>query len=111
MATTPRLDRPPSPPEPTRHGDAPRRRAPVVAVLTVLAVLGLALAAAVAMGLFGSDDPSPDASIGEPAEDPAIGPPVGAPLDVEYGEESRANWDVTGVPAGGELEVREVPGP
>lgn len=112
MVPIPTLDRSPSPPDTTPDAGPTRRR--IRWLTLVLALVAVVAAVVAAAGLFAGRDPSPDVTIGGPADGPDIGPPAAgpgaeAPLDAEYGEELRANWDVTGVAVGDSLPVRRLP--
>jgi hypothetical protein len=110
MSTTPILQR-----RPTVNNTGRGRRDPRtiwLAIVTVIAIIAIGVAVAYATGLIGGNDSAPDSPAAQPpaADAPADDPAGQPPAAIRYGEEPRANWDVTGVAADDVLNVRGKPG-
>jgi hypothetical protein len=95
-ATLPTVDRP----RPEQPPVEPRPARTVTIALAMLVVIGLLVVGAVLLFGSGSDVDT----------DPAPGNGDTAAPQVTYGQEPRANWDVTGITAGDTLNVRTGPG-
>ncbi len=111
MTTTPTLNRNASTTPPA--GPSPDRRRIWMVIVSIIAVVAVALTVGYATGLIGADDTTPDdPAVEPPAGDdvPADDPTAQPPATVRYDEEPRANWDVTGVTANDVLNVRDAPG-
>ena len=98
--TTPTIDRPPT------RVDLERPRPNNRILILLLVVLGgVVVTAGILLSGLGGDQEQPAGEV------PTTIPPeaTDAP-DITYGEEPRANWDVSGVKPDGSLNVREGPG-
>lgn len=115
--TPTQFDEPRSVPHPADE-EARRWR---VAALMLLAVLVAGVVGVAVLLWPGADDPADVAAPPEPTEEPtepdpaeddadAGDPSTGDDPVVEYGEEVRGNWDVTGVALDSALNVRSGPG-